>query len=331
MARKHLAVSAASALGLLLLGACAGGPEGGGAPQQPTAVPDVARVQQATGASGLTAAQVDGVGEVVTDQAGFTLYRFDKDTAKPPKSNCNGDCATQWPPVLSEGSMELKGIENTAVGKVKRDDGSEQVTIGGWPVYRFAKDAKPGEAKGQSVGGTWYAVTAKGGKAGQAAAAPAPAAPAAGAKLVAGQAEGVGPILTDQNGMSLYLFAKDSKKPSKATCDGDCAKQWPPMMSEGDVQLEGVDPKLVGKVKRDDGGEQVTVGGWPVYRFAKDTKPGEAKGHGVGGTWFAIEPNGCKSQAAPQQQPANPAPSSAPNSAPSTAPSSSTGSGGGGY
>ena len=44
-------------------------------------------------------ADTDKLGEVVTDSAGMTLYRFDKDTAEPPKSNCDGDCATAWPPV----------------------------------------------------------------------------------------------------------------------------------------------------------------------------------------------------------------------------------------
>jgi predicted lipoprotein with Yx(FWY)xxD motif len=39
------------------------------------------------------------LGTVVVDGQGFTLYRFDKDSAKPPTSNCSGDCASKWPPV----------------------------------------------------------------------------------------------------------------------------------------------------------------------------------------------------------------------------------------
>ena len=46
----------------------------------------------------------DELGPVVTDSAGFTLYRFDNDTAQPPKSNCAGDCATTWPPVSADGA-----------------------------------------------------------------------------------------------------------------------------------------------------------------------------------------------------------------------------------
>ncbi|RJQ73068.1 hypothetical protein D5S17_25195 [Pseudonocardiaceae bacterium YIM PH 21723] len=104
------------------------------------------------------------MGETVTDAEGFTLYRFDKDTPNPPKSNCNGACATTWPPVLSDGPPALNGIDAALVGTVIREDGKKQVTIGGWPVYRFAKDPKPGAWKGQGVMGTWFVVAPDGKK-----------------------------------------------------------------------------------------------------------------------------------------------------------------------
>jgi predicted lipoprotein with Yx(FWY)xxD motif len=111
------------------------------------------------------------LGDVVTDGSGFVLYRFDKDTAKPPASNCAGDCASTWPPVLASGKPDVTGIDAGLLGTVKRADGSEQVTIDGWPVYRFAADSAAGQTNGQGVGGVWWAVTPTGGKAG----APAPA------------------------------------------------------------------------------------------------------------------------------------------------------------
>lgn len=105
---------------------------------------------------------------VAVNGAGLTLYRFDKDTAKPSKSNCNGDCAVTWPPltVAKGGKIFISGIKKSAVGVVKRDDGRLQVTVGGWPVYRFNKDKKPGETLGQGVQGTWFGVRPDGGKAG---------------------------------------------------------------------------------------------------------------------------------------------------------------------
>lgn len=109
------------------------------------------------------------IGTYVTDGAGRTLYRFDEDSAKPPKATCNGDCAKAWPPLLikSPGKIFPKGIDPKILGYVERADGTCQVTIDGWPVYYFAKDAKPGDILGQGVKGTWFAVDPKGGKTGK--------------------------------------------------------------------------------------------------------------------------------------------------------------------
>ncbi|GID96447.1 hypothetical protein ACFQFC_21770 [Amorphoplanes digitatis] len=108
------------------------------------------------------------IGTYVTDGAGRTLYRFDEDSADPPKATCNGDCAKAWPPLLikSPGKIYPKGINPKIIGYVERADGHCQVTINGWPVYFFAKDAKPGDILGQGVGGTWFAINPKGGKTG---------------------------------------------------------------------------------------------------------------------------------------------------------------------
>ncbi|MGW4873884.1 hypothetical protein ACWEPT_39215, partial [Streptomyces chartreusis] len=99
-------------------------------------------------------------------RAGFTLYRFDEDTADPSKSNCSGQCATTWPPYLVArgGTVFLDGIDKSAIGRIERD-GAPQVTIGGWPVYLFNKDTRTGDTNGQGVGGTWFGVTPDGEKA----------------------------------------------------------------------------------------------------------------------------------------------------------------------
>ncbi|MGF0176847.1 hypothetical protein ACQF36_42255 [Streptomyces sp. Marseille-Q5077] len=116
----------------------------------------------------LSAARAGDLNPVVVNGAGFTLYRFDKDTANPSRSNCSGECATTWPPVLVArgGKIFIDGVDKSDVGVVKRDDGNLQVTVGGWPVYRFSKDLKPGDTNGQGVGGTWFGVTPDGEKAG---------------------------------------------------------------------------------------------------------------------------------------------------------------------
>lgn len=326
MLRTRIAVSvAAAAAGLAVLTACSGaetaqpviapaaaGGTGGGQ----IANGQVGNAAPASNESKLVVADVASVGQVITDQNGMTLYRFDKDTAKPPKSNCDGDCAKAWPPVLATGDVQVQGIDKNLVGKVTRSDGTEQITVGGWALYRYAKDAKAGDATGQGVGGAWYAANAKGGKAGQA------ASEAGVVKLSASNIDGLGEAIVDQNGMTLYLFQKDTKKAKTSACNGDCAKTWPPVLSNGKVELQGIDSKLLGSIKRSDGTEQVTIGGWPVYTFSKDLKPGDANGMGVNGTWFVIEPNGCKVGTTPSST-ANQAPA-----ADSGAGSTNSGSGG---
>jgi predicted lipoprotein with Yx(FWY)xxD motif len=112
----------------------------------------------------LAAATLPRMGSVVTDQGGWVLYRFDKDTTNPSKSNCEGKCAEIWPPALTDGNPTLRGIAPDKVGSVMRADGSRQLTIGNWPVYRYIGDLKPGQWKGQAVNGTWFVVTKDGKK-----------------------------------------------------------------------------------------------------------------------------------------------------------------------
>jgi len=104
---------------------------------------------------------------VLTDAKGFTLYWFVPDTST--KSNCNGPCATIWPPVKgpATGGSGVTG----KLGTIKRSDGSTQATYNGHPLYTYAADSSPGQAKGNNInasGGVWHEVTVTG------AAAPAP-------------------------------------------------------------------------------------------------------------------------------------------------------------
>jgi predicted lipoprotein with Yx(FWY)xxD motif len=113
----------------------------------------------------LIATTVPKMGNVVTDSKGWVLYRFDKDSSKPPKSACSGDCAKVWPPVLADKTLKLVGdLDGDTVGTVRRADGGLQVTIGNWPVYRYIGDKKPGQWKGQNVGGVWFVIDKAGKK-----------------------------------------------------------------------------------------------------------------------------------------------------------------------
>jgi predicted lipoprotein with Yx(FWY)xxD motif len=181
-------------------------------------------------------------------------------------------------------------VERALVGTVERPDGSQQVTLAGWPLYRYANDAKPGDILGQGAGGSWFVATPQGKKA-QAVTGAATAAVA----LVVMKVGKLGSIVTDREGMTLYRFDKDDPKGPKSNCEGDCAKTWLPLLGSSDnVEVSGLDRALVGTVTRADGSKQITLAGWPLYRFVKDQVPCDTKGQGVGGTWFAITPQGKK-------------------------------------
>lgn len=106
------------------------------------------------------------LGSIGIDGEGFTLYRFDKDTASPSKSNCVTDCVRLWPPVLVTKEITFRNLDAGRLGVVTRQDGTRQLMIGGWPAYPYVQDEIPGETRGQGVGRTWFVLGPDGAKAG---------------------------------------------------------------------------------------------------------------------------------------------------------------------
>ncbi|WP_405683642.1 hypothetical protein [Streptomyces sp. NBC_00057] len=100
------------------------------------------------------------LGTIIVNEAGRTLYAFDKDTTSPPMSNCYADCAAKWPAVPA--TTDVKGIDPSLLGSVTRKDGTKQLTIKNHPVYLFAGDQAAGDIKGQAVKGVWHALTPQG-------------------------------------------------------------------------------------------------------------------------------------------------------------------------
>jgi predicted lipoprotein with Yx(FWY)xxD motif len=98
------------------------------------------------------------LGTVVMTDAGVALYRFDNDSAEPPRSNCSGGCATAWPPLMVDQEIAIAGVDSSLLGVIYRPEGGKQLTLGGWPLYRFAGDQQPGDLKGEGVDGIWHAV-----------------------------------------------------------------------------------------------------------------------------------------------------------------------------
>ncbi|MFZ2100912.1 MAG: hypothetical protein WAU86_10145 [Oricola sp.] len=89
---------------------------------------------------------------VLVDGNGMTLYTFDKDAAG--VSNCYGGCASSWPPFIAKAGASA----DSDFTLVERKDGGAQWAYKGMPLYYWAGDAKPGDAKGDGVGGVWHIV-----------------------------------------------------------------------------------------------------------------------------------------------------------------------------
>ncbi|MCW2908644.1 MAG: hypothetical protein JWL68_3433, partial [Actinomycetia bacterium] len=94
----------------------------------------------AASASSLKTAKIGGA-TVLTNGKGFTVYSFAPDT--PTKSNCNGTCAQNWPPV--KGPATASGVKGT-FGTITRSNGATQATFAGHPLYTFVGDTSPGQA-----------------------------------------------------------------------------------------------------------------------------------------------------------------------------------------
>jgi predicted lipoprotein with Yx(FWY)xxD motif len=105
--------------------------------------------------TGLAVAQTVEKEGILRDNAGRTLYTFDKDAGG--TSHCYDACAKAWPPFLAKEGAQAKG--NLTLHA--RTDGSKQWGVDGKPLYYFVGDAQPGDVNGDKSGGVWHIVRAK--------------------------------------------------------------------------------------------------------------------------------------------------------------------------
>lgn len=172
VAIRHVGGYAAAGVAVLALtlAGCGGGGGGssgsGSGNSTPQSSGSTQRGAKGSATSTLSTAKIAKLGTVVTDGKGFVLYRFDTDSANPTRVSCYDTCAALWPAATTtaQGSVTTKGIDKSLVSTVKRNDGTTQITLAGWPLYRYAKDDEPKEPYGQGVDGTWWAVTPSGAK-----------------------------------------------------------------------------------------------------------------------------------------------------------------------
>ena len=222
--------------------------------------------------------EVDQFGTILTNRAGRTIYIFTADEGD--QSNCNGGCAETWPPVLLADGETLAagaGLDGT-LSTIEREDGTDQVTYDGNPLYYYFQDFALGEVTGHGIGGVWFV-----------------AHPDRASMTVKNpvirieEDDFFGDYFTNQ-GYTLYHFKED--EPGVSNCNGGCAEVWPPLLvgAGGAPELDGGIVGNIGTLIREDGAIQVTYNELPLYFYAPDLRPRDLKGQGVGDVWFILNP-----------------------------------------
>jgi predicted lipoprotein with Yx(FWY)xxD motif len=160
---------------------------------------------------------------------------------------------------------------------ITRPGGGTQVTINGYPVYFYAGDKAPGQAAGNGIEGAWHVIKIRRTK----------ASPASALKVIRTKAAGT--VLASSRGLTLYYYTEDKPGSGKSVCTGSCASAWPPLVGPVRAPAGVRLPGPLGMITRPGGVRQVTINGYPVYRYAGDKVPGQAAGNGIEGAWHVIK------------------------------------------
>jgi predicted lipoprotein with Yx(FWY)xxD motif len=166
--KTALALGLVAVLGALVIAGCGGGGSSSSSAETSAGAgsggseSETVKASESGGSAGtIGTAEVAGLGTVLVDSEGMTVYDFTVD--KGTKSECYGGCEAAWPPVTTTGKPTAgAGAMSSALGTTKRKDGTLQVTYEGHPLYTYGDDQSPGEANGQEEEGTWFVLDAKG-------------------------------------------------------------------------------------------------------------------------------------------------------------------------
>ena len=225
-----------------------------------------------------------------------TLYLLTSDTPRSSVCTAAGGCDALWPPLLTNGRATAgTGASRGLIGTVRRSDGTLQVTYRDHPVYFFALDLGAGAAAGQTNGehiedpapvdGLWYTLLPNG-------------TPEPGTATIGSESSGGGNILSDAgavNGVISTLYAFSADTSTQSHCAGQCARSWPPVLTQSvPVAAGAASGSLLGVIQRADGTFQVTYDGHPLYYFAHALDSG-TQGNAVtafGGTFNTVNVSG---------------------------------------
>jgi len=224
----------------------------------------------------------------------LTLYTFEDDRNDADgdgfgDSDCNGECAVNWPPLIADQNSVPDGDFTI----ITRDDGQDrQWAYRGLPLYYFVNDAAEGDVLGEGLGGVWFVArpdpftTAEVDSSAQGT-----VFVGSGSVLNVNRSGGLSDDREDREGMTLYVFVNDTLDTDgdgvgDSDCNDDCAIAWPPLYADGGATATG-DFSII---TRDDGSRQWAMNDMPLYFFFQDEVPGDTTGEGAGDVWFVARP-----------------------------------------
>ncbi len=226
------------------------------------------------------------LGSYLVGQGGQAMYVYSSDTTD--TSTCTGACAANWPPVITLGKPTLgSGVDPTMIGTIKLANGSLMLTYNHKPLYYFVGDSKSTDTKGQGIKALWNVLGADG----NIITTLLPKAPTSEPTVNVTTNSTYGQILTDGNGMTLYINSMDEK--GSSSCDAKCMQNWTPLFTLGHPNVgQGVTATLLGTITAPYGLMIVTYNGRPLYLYNGDKNPGDANGEDLNIAWYVISPAG---------------------------------------
>jgi len=208
---------------------------------------------------------------------GFSLYTFAMDTSG--VSNCTGQCAVNWPPLLADSSDQAQAPYSLIERSMGTNGTALQWAYQGMPLYFYIGDLQAGDTNGKAIA-NWtlarplpiqtLASTTLGSYLG-------------GVGLVKAAApEGANEVTGDQarDGFALYTFDMDTAG-AASNCVATCLTNWPALMAHAGAQASAPYSLIV----RASGELQWALNGLPLYFFINDAAPGDTNGDGVNGLW----------------------------------------------
>ncbi len=157
--RYRILASAMLAVPALLLTACHSGTSSSasGTAKSASAKPSAPASSAAAASQVVKLEKIrTSAGLVLANSSGDVLYWYAKDT--PTTSACSGGCLSAWPPVAGQPEAAMGAVLAGPFGTITRANGMVQATYKNHPLYTYAGDGGPGQAKGNGVGGIWHVI-----------------------------------------------------------------------------------------------------------------------------------------------------------------------------